>query len=85
MTEQDILSVVKQQVREELGREVNETTEKLVHSFRCELGKHKNAVIEAILKRVNVLVKKDEHTQNTIIQINIIEESGEQNDTGKSK
>lgn len=71
MTEKDFLSVVKEQVRAELGREANETIEKLVNKFRCELGKQKNALIAEMLNRIEILANQNEINQEITFQINI--------------
>ena len=71
MTEQDVLSVLKEQLRAELGREANETIEKLVHKFRCELGKHKNTLIAEMIKRMEILANYNQVNQEITFQINI--------------
>lgn len=71
MTEQDVLSVLKEQLRAELGREANETIEKLVHKFRCELGKHKNTLIAEMIKRMEILANYNDVNQEITFQINI--------------
>ena len=69
MTEKDILSTMKEQVRAELGREANETIEKLVHAFRCELGKHRNTLIAEMLRRIEIVANEDELKQALTFQI----------------
>lgn len=71
MTEQDVLSALKEQLRSELGREANETIEKLVHKFRCELGKHKNTLIAEMIKRMEILTTYDLPSREITFQINI--------------
>ena len=71
MTEQDVLSVLKEQLRAELGREANETIEKLVHKFRCELGKHKTALIAEMIKRIEILANYNNLNEEITFQINI--------------
>lgn len=71
MTEQDVLSVLKEQLRAELGREANETIEKLVHKFRCELGKHKTTLIAEMIKRMEILANYNQVNQEITFQINI--------------
>lgn len=71
MTEQDVLSVLKEQLRAELGREANETIEKLVHKFRCELGKHKNTLIAEMIKRMEIFANYNQVNQEITFQINI--------------
>ena len=70
MTENDILSQVKETIRQELNREANETIDKLCHKFRCELGKHKNKMVAEMLNRIDVIVEKQPN-QETVFQINI--------------
>lgn len=36
-----LLLLINETVRQELSRAANEEIEKLVHKFRCEIGKHK--------------------------------------------
>lgn len=71
MTEQDVLSVLKEQLRAELGREANETIEKLVHKFRCELGKHKTTLIAEMIKRMEILANYNNLNEEITFQINI--------------
>lgn len=71
MTEQDILSAMKEQVRQELGREANETTEKLVQRFRCELGKYKTSLIAEMLNRIEIIANRNDFNQEVTFQINI--------------
>ena len=71
MKESDVLSALKEQVRAELGREANEVTEKLVHSFRCELGKCKTSLIAEMLKRIEIIARQDDIKQQVVFQINI--------------
>ena len=70
MTERDILIPLKEQLRAELGREANETIEKLVHKFRCELGKHKTTLIAEMLKNVEIVANRNGSGEITF-QINI--------------
>lgn len=79
MTEKDLLSVVKEQVRAELGREANETIEKLVNKFRCELGKQKTALIAETLNRIEILANQNEINQEITFQINIKAEGRNKN------
>ena len=79
MTEQDVLSALKEQLRAELGREANETIEKLVHKFRCELGKHKNTLIAEMIKRMEILTNYDQPNQEITFQINIKAERSKDN------
>lgn len=71
MTEQDILSAMKEQVRQELGREANETIEKLVQRFRCELGKYKTSLIAEMLNRIEIIANRNDFNQEVTFQINI--------------
>lgn len=71
MTEQDILAALKEQVRQELGREANETIEKLVQKFRCELGKYKTSLIAEMLHKIEILSNKNDFNQEVTFQINI--------------
>ena len=71
MKESDVLSTLKEQIRAELGREANEVTEKLVHSFRCELGKCKTSLIAEMLKRIEIIARQDDTKQQVVFQINI--------------
>lgn len=79
MTEQDVLSVLKEQMRAELGREANETIEKLVQKFRCELGKHKNTLIAEMIKRMEILSQHNEINEGITFQIIIKSERGDDN------
>ena len=80
MTEQDVLSVLKEQLRAELGREANETIDKLVHKFRCELGKHKTTLIAEMIKRMEILANYNNLNEEITFQINIKADRGEMND-----
>ena len=71
MTEQDILSAMKEQVRQELEREANETIEKLVHKFRCELGKYKTSLIAEMLHKIEIIANRNDFNQEVTFQINI--------------
>lgn len=71
MKESDVLSTLKEQIRAELGREANEVTEKLVHSFRCELGKCKTSLIAEMLKKIEIIAGQDDTKQQMVFQINI--------------
>lgn len=71
MTEQDILSAMKEQVRQELGREANETIEKLVQRFRCELGKYKTSLIAEMLNRIEIIANQNDFNREVTFQINI--------------
>lgn len=71
MKESDVLSALKEQVRAELGREANEVTEKLVHSFRCELGKCKTSLIAEMLRKIEIFTRQDDTKQQVVFQINI--------------
>lgn len=71
MKESDVLSALKEQVRAELGREANEVTEKLVHSFRCELGKCKTSLIAEMLRKIEIITRQDNIKQQVVFQINI--------------
>ncbi len=71
MQENDILLHVKDAVREELSKAANEEIEKLVHKFRCEIGKHKAEVVNGLISRVDLLVNNDVERDRIVIQINI--------------
>lgn len=71
MTDRDILSTFKEQVRAELGREANETMEKLAHKFRCELGKHKTSLIAEMLDRIEIIASNNDLKQEITFQINV--------------
>ena len=79
MTEKDLLSAFKEQVRAELGREENETIEKLVNKFRCELGKQKTALIAEMLNKIEILANQNEINQEITFQINIKAEGRNKN------
>lgn len=80
MTDRDLLATIKEQVRAELNREANETIEKLVHRFRCELGKHKTSLVAEMLNRIEVLASNNDLKQEITFQINIKAEGKEQNE-----
>ena len=69
MTERDVLSTLKEQVREELGKEANETIEKLVHKFRCELGKHRTSLIAEMLDRIEIIAIDNASNRELTFQI----------------
>lgn len=71
MKENDILIHMKEAVREELSKVANEEIEKLVHKFRCEIGKYKAEVVNGLISRVDLLVNKDIERDRIVIQINI--------------
>ena len=66
-----LLSLVTDSVRQELNRAANEEIEKLVHKFRCEIGKHKGEIVSGLMSRVETLVMKDPTNNSVNIQINI--------------
>ena len=80
MKESDVLSTLKEQIRAELNREANETIEKLVHRFRCELGKHKTSLVAEMLNRIEVLASNNDLKQEITFQINIKAEGKKQNE-----
>lgn len=65
----EVLTTLKNSVREELNREANETIEKLCHKFRCELGKHKNELVTEILNSIEMNVRQDSAKQEIVFQI----------------
>lgn len=71
MTENDVLSILKITIREELNREANEAIEKLCHKFRCELGKHKNKLVAEMLDRIDICTSQDPVSKGMTFQINI--------------
>ena len=71
MTDNELLSSVKDSIREELNREANETIDKLCHKFRCELGKHKSKLVAEILDRVHIEVRKVVSTQDVYLLVKI--------------
>lgn len=71
MTDNDILSSIKEQMRNELARIANQEIDKLVHKFTCEMGKHKAEFIAAIIKDVECLVVKNSVNEGITFQINI--------------
>ena len=66
-----LLSLVTDSVRQELNRAANEEIEKLVHKFRCEIGKHKEKVVGGLMNQIETIVMKDPTNNSVIIQINI--------------
>lgn len=77
MKENDILLHMKDAVREELSKVANEEIEKLVHKFRCEIGKHKTEIVSGLVNRVELLMNHDIERDRIVIQINI--RNGERN------
>lgn len=71
MTDRDVLSVISDSVRQELGRVANEEIEKLVHKFRCELGKHRNEVVGKLINQIEILATQDIPSNSVTFQINI--------------
>lgn len=80
MTDRDLLATIKEQVRAELNREANEIIEKLVKRFRCELGRHKTAMVAEMLNRIEVLARDNDLKQEITFQINIKAEGKTQNE-----
>lgn len=80
MKESDLLAALKEQVRTELNREANETIEKLVHRFRCELGKHKTSLVAEMLNRIEIMANENDFKQEVTFQINIKAEGKKQNE-----
>jgi hypothetical protein len=69
--ENEILTTLKNSVREELNREANATIENLCHKFRCELGKHKNELVTEILNRIDIEMKNNCGDKDVVFQITI--------------
>ena len=69
MPNNDILSAINDSIRQELNRVANEEIERLVHKFRCELGKHRTEIIGNLINRIEVLSLQEKDTST--IQINI--------------
>jgi adenine C2-methylase RlmN of 23S rRNA A2503 and tRNA A37 len=66
-----LLSLINETVRQELSRAANEEIEKLVHKFRCEIGKHKTEIIGGLINQIETVVMKDPTNNSVNIQINI--------------
>lgn len=66
-----LLSLISDSVRQELNRAANEEIEKLVHKFRCEIGKHKGEIVSGLMNKVEMVVSKDAPSNSVNIQINI--------------
>ena len=77
MTENDILSSIKEKMRAELSRIANEEIDKLVHKFTCELGKHKAELISTLINNIEIIVKENHFNRDVTFQINI--KGGDQN------
>lgn len=71
MTDKEMLLAVENVVRQELNRVANEEIEKLVHKFRCELGKHKGEIVGKLINGIEMLSTKDLASNSVIFQINI--------------
>lgn len=69
MADNDILQEIKNSVREELNREANAIIEKWCHKFRCELGKHKNELVAALLNNIDMNINKDTTGREVVFQI----------------
>lgn len=69
--DRNLLSLINEHVRQELNRAANEEIEKLVHKFRCEIGKHKTEIVGNLINQMEVLLSKDPAMGLTTIQINI--------------
>ena len=75
MKETDVLSQLKDSIKEELNREANKTidelTEKMCHKLRCQLGKHKRELVAEMLDRIDIIMRNDGVNKDTVFQINI--------------
>ncbi len=71
MTKQDLISMLKEKVREELQNEADKIIEKLVDIFRSELLRKKNSIIAGMINGLEVLMKQETGTNNITIQINL--------------
>lgn len=71
MMEKEVLSVVKNSIKEELNREANIVIEDLCQKFRCELEKHKNELVTEMLNNIDFQINKDTAKQEILFQINI--------------
>ena len=79
MTQSDVLSELKKQVREELNEAADKHIEKLVDKFRSELVRNKNSLIAGLLNGIEILTNSDEVKRETTFQINIKAERSDNN------
>lgn len=77
MTNADLLSVLKEKVREELCEVADKNIENLVDKFRSELVKNRNTMIAGLLNGIDILSHTDDVTNETTFQINIKSERRE--------
>lgn len=71
MTNSDLLSVLKEKVREELCEVADKNIENLVDKFRSELVKNRNTMIAGLLNGIEILAHTEEMNNETKFQINI--------------
>lgn len=71
MTDRDILSSIKEELRAELARFANEEIDKLAHKFVCQMGKRKAELISAMINRIEILVGENQPKREITVQINI--------------
>ncbi len=79
MTQSDVLSELKKQVRAELNEAADKHIEKLVDKFRSELVRNKNSLIAGLINGIDILTNTNEIKNETTFQINIKAGRSEQN------
>ena len=71
MTENDILSQVKETICQELNREADKEIKNLCDKLKSELEMCKNETIAGLLNGIDAVIKNDDISRKTVFQINI--------------
>ena len=71
MNENDILSSIKEKMREELSRIANQEIDNLAHKFYCAMGKHKAEFIASIINDIEFVAMENQLNREITFQINI--------------
>ena len=71
LTDSDVLSALKESIREELDKKADEIIEKRCQDLRSELSKQKHILISKMLDEIEFLVMENSRACELVFQINL--------------
>ena len=71
MTDSDVLSSLKNSIREDLDKKADAIIEKRCQDFRSELNKQKHILIAQMLDEIEVLAMENSRACELVFQINL--------------